>query len=84
MRSSDGIRDGKTGAMASPPPYIDPPLPALVYLGTAVVMALLGGGFVIAFVVRDDGPALGFGLVCLGAAGFAGWSLPSIRRSRLR
>ena len=84
MRSSDRKPDGKTGAMASPPPYIDPPLPASVYLGAAVVMALLGIGFVIAFVLRDDGPALGFGLVCLGASGFAGWAFPSIRRSRLR
>lgn len=70
--------------MASPPSYVDPPLPAWVYLGTAVVMALLGSGFVVAFVLRDDGPALGFGLVCLGAAGFAGCAYPSIRRDRLR
>ena len=84
MQSSDWIFDGKTCVMASQPQYIDPPLPAWVYLGTALVMAALGTGFVIAFVLRDDGPALGFGLVCLGAAAFAGWAFPSIRRDRLR
>ena len=83
MRSSDRKLDGKTGVVVSSPTYFDPPLPAWVYLGTAVLMALLGCGYVIAFVLRDDGPALGFGLVCLGAAGFAGCAFPSIRRSRL-
>jgi hypothetical protein len=67
--------------MASQPPYIDPPLPAWVYLGIAVVMALLGG-FLSAFVVRDDVPALTSGLMCLGAAGFAEGH--SVGRSRLR
>jgi hypothetical protein len=84
MQSRDQAETGETGVMAPPPPYIEAPLPALVYLGAAVLMALLGGGFVIAFVLRDDGSAFGFGLVCLGAAGFAGWAFPSIRRSRLR
>ena len=68
--------------MASP--YPDSPLPAWVFLGVAVLMALLGGGYVMAFMLRDDGPALGFGVVCLGGAGFAGWAFPTIRRSRFR
>ena len=72
----------RLAVMSSPSPYIDPPLPAWVYLGTAVVMALLGGGFVVASVLLSDGPALGFGIVCLGAACFAAFALPSIRRSR--
>lgn len=70
--------------MASPPPHLDPAVPAWVYVGVAVMMAVLGAGYVIAFVVRHDGPALGFGLVCLGAAGFAGWAVPTIRRNRRR
>lgn len=84
MLSSRRILGGKTGVMASPPPYIDPPLPAWVYLGCAVVMAFLGVGYVVAFMLRDDGPALGFGLVCLGAAVFAACAYPSIRHNRLR
>ena len=84
MQPSGRFFDSKTCVMALKPQYIDPPLPAWVYLGTAVAMAVLGSGLVIAFVLRDDGPAFGFGLVCLGAAGFAGWAFPTIRRDRLR
>lgn len=84
MLSMNPVLGGETGGMASPPPYIDPPLPAWVYLGCAVVMAFLGVGYVVAFMVRDDGTALGFGLVCLGAAVFAACAFPSIRHDRLR
>jgi hypothetical protein len=55
-----------------------------VYLGSAVAMASLGLGYVLAFLLNDDGTALGFGFVCLGASTFAGMAFPSIRRSRLR
>ena len=55
-----------------------------MYLVAAVVMAALGVGYVTAGMVHDDGPALGFGLICMGAAAFAGSAFPTIRRDRRR
>jgi hypothetical protein len=74
----------ETGVMASLSPDTDPRWPAWLFLGITVVMALLGGGLVAAFLARDDGSALGPALVSLGAAGLAAGAFRSIRRGRRR
>ena len=45
-------------------------------------MAVLGAVGVVRFVLYRDGPGLGFGMVCLGAAFLALASVPSLRRNR--
>ena len=57
-------------------------LPPGVFLGAAAVMAVLGAVGVVRFVLYRDGPGLGLGTVCLGAAFLALASFPSIRRNR--